>query len=109
MLATKKYMDNKWLIPGKSASNPNCSITHRLNKHEKKLSNTALSPKVPIICIKNEWDERKGKTICSLDMSFFCNPHVFQDKGASKVEKDYRNSKEIYGCNFNVRTTHIFG
>lgn len=68
----------------------------------------ALSPKDPIICIKNEWDERKGKTICSLDLSSFCYLHVFQDKGAGKVEKNYRNSKEIYGCNFNMLEQPMF-
>lgn len=53
----------------------------------------ALSPKDPIICIKNEWNERKGKNICSLDLSFFCYFHVFQDKGAGKVQKDLQELK----------------
>lgn len=59
ILATKACISYEWLL-GKSDSNANGSIIHYPNKH-KKLSNMAASPKDPIICIKNERNDRKGK------------------------------------------------
>lgn len=70
----------------KSDCNPNWSLTHYPNKHEKAV-NYAASPKDPIIRIKNEWNEKRGKPICSLDLSIFCYLHAFWDKGAGNLQK----------------------
>lgn len=47
----------------------------------------AASPKDPPIYIKNDWNDRKGKTPCNLDLAIFCYPHAFWNKGAGNLHK----------------------
>lgn len=52
-----------------------------------------LRPQDPIIRIKNEWKERKEKTICNWGLSFLCARYAFEDKGSGKVQNIFQEFK----------------